>query len=100
MNGLLLDVVTQEIIDEEDERLKDLQNEYGDEVYMVVTDALKEMNEYNPSGRYVVSELWNFKEGRKATLREGVEDILKQWRLHRRKTPNGWYSSFSFTLVN
>lgn len=85
MNGLLLDVVTQEIIDEEDERLKDLQNEYGDEVYMAVTDALKEMNEYNPSGRYVVSELWNFKEGRKATLREGVEDILKQWRLHQRK---------------
>ncbi|XP_034689176.1 factor of DNA methylation 4-like [Vitis riparia] len=85
MNGLLLDVVTQEIIDEEDERLKDLQNEYGDEVYMAVTDALKEMNEYNPSGRYVVSELWNFKEGRKATLREGVGDILKQWRLHQRK---------------
>ena len=85
MNGLLLDVVTQEIIDEEDERLKDLQNEYGDEVYMAVTDALKEVNEYNPSGRYVVSELWNFKEGRKATLREGVEDILKQWRLHKRK---------------
>lgn len=74
-----------EIIDEEDERLKDLQNEYGDEVYMAVTDALKEMNEYNPSGRYVVSELWNFKEGQKATLREGVEDILKQWRLHKRK---------------
>ena len=85
VNGLLLDVVAQEIIDEEDERLKGLRNEYGDDVYMAVTDALKEMNEYNPSGRYCVSELWNFREGRKAALREGVEDILKQWRVRKRK---------------
>ena len=68
-------MVTQEIIDEEDERLKGLQNEYGDEVYMAVTDVLEEMNEYNSSGRYIVSELWNFKEGRKATLRGGGRDL-------------------------
>ncbi|KAI3906738.1 hypothetical protein MKW98_005091, partial [Papaver atlanticum] len=40
-----------EVIDENDERLKDLQKEYGNEVYEAVTTALKELMEYNPSGR-------------------------------------------------
>ena len=75
----------QEEIDEEDEYLNKLRREYGDEVWQAVTTALKEMNEYNPSGRYIVPELWNFKEGRKATLKEGVTHILKQWKLHRQK---------------
>ncbi|GKA12390.1 protein involved in de novo 2 [Tanacetum coccineum] len=33
----------------------------------------------NPSGAYVTSELWNFAEGRKATLQEGVTYLLKLW---------------------
>ncbi|KAL0533662.1 hypothetical protein IC582_027703 [Cucumis melo] len=74
-----------EIINENDEKLKNLKNEYGDEVHKAVVTALMEMNEYNPSGRYIVPELWNFKEGRKATLKEGVAHILKQWKLHKRR---------------
>ncbi|PON98820.1 hypothetical protein TorRG33x02_054350 [Trema orientale] len=35
-----------------------------------------EMNEYNPSGRTVVPELWNFKAGTRASLKEVVEFIL------------------------
>ncbi|KAK7836751.1 factor of dna methylation 3 [Quercus suber] len=70
---------TVEIIDEEDERLKGLKDEYGEELYKAVTTALVDMHEYNPSGRYVISELWNYKEGRKASLREVVSYILKQW---------------------
>ncbi|KAI8523799.1 hypothetical protein RHMOL_Rhmol13G0100100 [Rhododendron molle] len=58
---------------------------FGDEVYSAVTIALMETNEYNPSGRYVTPEVWNYKEGRKATLREGVEYIVKQWRVKKGK---------------
>ncbi|KAK3005123.1 hypothetical protein RJ639_017847 [Escallonia herrerae] len=75
----------QEVIDDQDERLKDLKKEFGDEVFKAVTTALSEINEYNPSGRYVISELWNYPEGRKATLQEGVAFILKQWNVYKRK---------------
>ncbi|XP_040361877.1 protein INVOLVED IN DE NOVO 2 [Rosa chinensis] len=68
-----------EIIDEEDKKLKNLKTELGDEVYKVVTTSLMELNEHNSSWRYRIQELWNFKAGRKATLKEGVAYILKQW---------------------
>ncbi|KAL5569072.1 hypothetical protein UlMin_025647 [Ulmus minor] len=67
----------QEFIDDEDEKLKALKKELGDEVFDAVSKALIEMNEYNPSGRYITSELWNYNEGRRATLKEGV-DLLVQ----------------------
>lgn len=66
----------QEIIDAEDEKLKRLKNDFGNEVYEAVTTALMEMNEYNPSGRYAVPELWNCKLNRRAKLKEGVSHIV------------------------
>ncbi|KAF2301482.1 hypothetical protein GH714_025015 [Hevea brasiliensis] len=68
---------SQEIVDEESERLQNLKLEWGDDIYMAVVTALKELNEYNPSGRYVIPELWNFKEERKATLKEVIAYIVK-----------------------
>ncbi|KAL8479062.1 hypothetical protein ACS0TY_030820 [Phlomoides rotata] len=74
-----------EVLDENDEKLKELKIELGDEVYEAVTKALLELNEYNPSGRYPVPELWNARENRKASLTEGIAHLLKQWKLHRSK---------------
>ena len=74
----------QEFIDVEDEKLKDLRKEMGEEVYKSVTNALIEINEYNPSGRYITSELWNYDEGRRASLKEGVEVMLRQWKTKKR----------------
>ncbi|XP_030464211.2 factor of DNA methylation 4-like [Syzygium oleosum] len=74
-----------EIIDEEDEKLKALKDEYGDEVFKAVSKAIEELNEYNGSGRYIVPELWHFREGRKASLKEGVAYLLKQWKPRKKR---------------
>lgn len=46
-------VASQEVIDEKNETLRTLKSDYGEEVYIAVTAALTEMNEYNPSGRSI-----------------------------------------------
>ncbi|XP_010465028.1 PREDICTED: factor of DNA methylation 3-like [Camelina sativa] len=76
-----------EVIDEDDEKLRNLKNELGDNAYQAVANALLEINEYNPSGRYISSELWNFREDRKATLEEGVTSLLEQWNQAKRHKP-------------
>ncbi|XP_074314956.1 factor of DNA methylation 1-like [Silene latifolia] len=48
---ILVDGNPQEIINEEDEKLKQLKEEWGDDVYNSVTTALLELNDYNASGR-------------------------------------------------
>ncbi|GMN24176.1 hypothetical protein TIFTF001_000452 [Ficus carica] len=78
-----------ERVDEDDETLKILKNEYGDEVHEAVVTALEELNVHNPNGRCAVPELWNFKDERKASLREGIEFVLKQCRrVKRRRNSN------------
>ncbi|XWS20521.1 hypothetical protein CRYUN_Cryun31cG0108700 [Craigia yunnanensis] len=75
----------EEIVNEDDEKLQNLKQEWGEGIYETVVTALKEVNEYNPSGRYVISELWNFKENRKATLKEVIGYIVKNIKTAKRK---------------
>lgn len=70
----------QAVIDDEDEKLKDLKRTYGKDVYRAVTTALTEINVYNPSGGYIISELWNYEVGEKATLQDGVTVLLNLWK--------------------
>ncbi|KAL8474440.1 hypothetical protein ACS0TY_030340 [Phlomoides rotata] len=76
---------TQNVLKEDDELLVDLKEEWGDEVFDAVATALKEIQEYNPSGCYVVPELWNFKDNRKATLKEVIAYIFNQLKTLKRK---------------
>ncbi|CAO2199881.1 unnamed protein product [Urochloa humidicola] len=77
--------ITEQVIDDNDEKLVGLKKQLGEEVYKAVTTALLEINEYNASGSYVVSELWNNKENRKASVTEAVQHILKQWKAQKRR---------------
>ncbi|KAL5733212.1 hypothetical protein ACOSQ2_032904 [Xanthoceras sorbifolium] len=72
------------IINEDDDKLKALRNEYGEVVYKAVTNALLELNEYNPSGGYAVPEVWNVKEGRRASMKEVMQYVIKQLKTHKR----------------
>lgn len=76
----LQNLVMQEVIDENDSKLKSLWIDFGDDVYNAVKKALFELNEYNPSGRYPVAELWNCREDRKATMKEVIHYIVKQYK--------------------
>ncbi|KAI3748751.1 hypothetical protein L6452_12046 [Arctium lappa] len=76
---------SQGIIEENDDKLKGLKRDLGEDVYNAVTTALTEINDYNPSGRYITTELWNFTEGRKASLQEGVSYLLNMWDVQKRR---------------
>ncbi|CAN7013523.1 hypothetical protein IGI04_012850 [Brassica rapa subsp. trilocularis] len=65
------------VVDEEDEKLKNLSEEWGEDVKKAVKTALEELYEYNGSGRYPVPVLWNFQHGRKATVKEGIIAHMK-----------------------
>ncbi|KAM1757034.1 hypothetical protein ACFX11_006334 [Malus domestica] len=82
-----------EFIDEQDEKLKGLREEFGEQVFQAVKTALAELNEYNPSGRFPVPELWNFKEKRKATVTFELLDVFKnKSEVLERKTVLGYQS--------
>lgn len=75
----------QRAIDEHEDNLRGLKRDHGEEVYKAVATALTEINDYNPSGTYVTTELWNFTASRRATLKEGVMPLLEMWDSQKRK---------------
>lgn len=81
----------QDTLNESDEKLEALKSEWGEEVYKAVATSLMELNEHNPSGRYIVPELWNFKQGRIASLKEAIQYLFKHMRsLKAAKRRNPW----------
>ncbi|KAK7304796.1 hypothetical protein VNO77_42685 [Canavalia gladiata] len=70
----------QEVIDEDDQKLSSLKKDVGEEAYMAVVTALKELHECNdsdqsetnpnPRRKSKVPKLWNFKSGRIASTTE------------------------------
>ncbi|XP_014516800.1 factor of DNA methylation 1 [Vigna radiata var. radiata] len=75
---ITIDDKSEKILDENDDKLRSLKQEWGDEIYSAVVTAVTEINEYNASGGYTVAELWNFKEKRKATLKEVITYIVER----------------------
>ncbi|XP_015698594.1 protein INVOLVED IN DE NOVO 2-like isoform X2 [Oryza brachyantha] len=78
-----------EVIDADDEKLKELNMTWGEGPYKSVTDALLERKEYSIQGPGVF-DLWNYREGRRASPGECIEyifDQVKQLKQARRKSP-------------
>ncbi|KAK1627225.1 hypothetical protein QYE76_001540 [Lolium multiflorum] len=66
----------EEVIDVDDDKLKGLKMAWGEGPYNSVISALVERKEYNTDGTGGVFDVWNYKEGRKATLGECVDGIF------------------------
>jgi hypothetical protein len=55
--------------------------DYGAEVCASITDALKKIMTYNPSGRYIVEIPWNYITNKEATMKDIVlqlGELIKQ----------------------
>ncbi|KAJ4849312.1 hypothetical protein Tsubulata_019114 [Turnera subulata] len=73
----------QEVVDRNDSKLQGLRNAWGEAAYEAIAAALMEVNEYNPSGRYIIQEIWNYKEGRKASLKEVIKFMILELKAYK-----------------
>ncbi|CAL9244242.1 unnamed protein product [Arabidopsis halleri] len=71
------DGTAKRVVDKNDEKLRKLKEQYGEEVYNEVVRAKLEIEEHNASGSYVIVELWNYGENRKAKMEEATDVMLK-----------------------
>ena len=82
---IMVDDQPMEIFLDDDDKLVELKQEYGDQMFALVKQALIERNKYNPSGGYPETLLWNFKHSREATMEEAVQFIVKKCCAKKRK---------------
>ncbi|TVU21927.1 hypothetical protein EJB05_31598, partial [Eragrostis curvula] len=73
-----VDGIMKQVVDDSDADLTRLREEYGEDVCNAVKVALAEINEHNPSGGFLMAELWNFSEGRRATVNEALKEVCRQ----------------------
>ena len=62
--------ILQRIINEDDEHIKKLKEDLGEEVMQTVATAFLEMEEYNASGRYPVVVAWDFRKNQRILLKD------------------------------
>ncbi|CAH1418203.1 unnamed protein product [Lactuca virosa] len=74
-----------EIINEEDGKMVILKSECSDEQYRAVVTALVERNRYHKNGRDLMEEVWNYRENREITLIEGIDYLLKEWKIQKQR---------------
>ncbi|CAD6269733.1 unnamed protein product [Miscanthus lutarioriparius] len=78
----IIEELIKEIVNLDDDKLQELKRVWGQDAHNAVVTALVEMKEYDHlSDRSIAYELWNYKEGRKATMRECVEYLFNQVKL-------------------
>ncbi|KAH6771337.1 hypothetical protein C2S52_016140 [Perilla frutescens var. hirtella] len=66
------------LVNDNDELLRALKQEWRNEVYNAVRKALKELNEYSPRKRSTVPEIWNFNKNRKAKMEEAISFVFAE----------------------
>lgn len=81
----IVDGKLSEVVDENDKKLAELREEWGEEAYQAVVNALLDLKEYNPGARYSIPELWNFEKGRRAYLEEVIQQIILLWEILKKK---------------
>lgn len=69
--------IFQRFVKKDDVLLQALKEEWGRGIHDAVVDALTDLQEHNPSGCYMVPELWNFRAKRKAAPTEVIRHIFK-----------------------
>uniref|UniRef100_A0A803N2L3 Factor of DNA methylation 1-5/IDN2 domain-containing protein n=1 Tax=Chenopodium quinoa TaxID=63459 RepID=A0A803N2L3_CHEQI len=74
-----------EVADENDKKLAELREDWGEKAYKAVVNALLDFRIYNSNVKSSMHEIWNFEEGRRADLKEFIQYMIQCWEVQRKK---------------